>query len=413
MLDKLKRKFTIISLGLSSAILLLALVMSFMTNFGTQTSITTSLLDRSLESGMAVTPTMGSKDREGTVGADSMLTITVDVSGGGVMLSRSASPVGIDEEVLKEVVQQAMSSSSTHGYDMGSHLAWATKTTTYGLRIALCDTYSRDQALEKQAASSLSIFIFSLGLLYCVCRWFATRAVRPVEKAWDAQRRFISDASHELKTPLAVIIANTQILQRSDEVAADDKRWVDSTAEEADHMKGLVEDLLTLARADEAKAGTVAAAGTVVDVDLTAVVEESALEFDAVAFERGCRIETKAAEKIMVKGDKGQLSRVVHTLLDNATKYAAKGSAVKVSLAREGKRAHLSVNNAGAAIDPEDLSHIFDRFYRTDKARSREATGGFGLGLAIAKSIVEASGGRIWAASTAADGTTFHILLRA
>lgn len=413
MLDKLKRKFTIISLGLSSAILLLALVMSFMTNFGTQTSITTSLLDRSLESGMAVTPTMGSKDREGTVGADSMLTITVDVSGGGVMLSRSASPVGIDEEVLKEVVQQAMSSSSTHGYDMGSHLAWATKTTTYGLRIALCDTYSRDQALEKQAASSLSIFIFSLGLLYCVYRWFATRAVRPVEKAWDAQRRFISDASHELKTPLAVIIANTQILQRSDEVAADDKRWVDSTAEEADHMKGLVEDLLTLARADEAKAGTVAAAGTVVDVDLTAVVEESALEFDAVAFERGCRIETKAAEKIMVKGDKGQLSRVVHTLLDNATKYAAKGSAVKVSLAREGKRAHLSVNNAGAAIDPEDLSHIFDRFYRTDKARSREETGGFGLGLAIAKSIVEASGGRIWAESTAADGTTFHILLRA
>lgn len=413
MLDKLKRQFTIISLGLSSAILLLALIMSFMTNWGTQSSITMSLLDRSLERGMAVTPTMGSKDREGTVGADSMLTITVDVSGGGVMLSRSESPVDIDEDDLNEVIQQAMSSSNTHGYDMGRHVAWATKTTTYGLRIALCDTYSRDQALKKQAVSSLSIFIVSLGLLYGVCRWFATWAVRPVEKTWDAQRRFISDASHELKTPLAVIIANTQILQRSGGVAADDKRWVDSTADEADHMKGLVEDLLTLARADEAKAGTVAAAGTMAEVDIAAVVEESALEFDAVAFERGCQIESRAAEKIMVKGDKGQLSRVVHTLLDNATKYAAKGSTVKVSLAREGKHAHLRVNNAGAAIEPEDLSHIFDRFYRTDKARSREETGGFGLGLAIAKSIVEASGGRIWAESTAADGTTFHILLRA
>lgn len=413
MLDKLKRQFTIISLGLSSAILLLALVMSFITNCGTQNSITMSLLDRSLERGMAVTPTMGSKDREGTVGADSMLTITVDVSGGGVMLSRSESPVDIDEDDLNEVIQQAMSSDDAHGYDMGRHVAWATKTTAYGLRIALCDTYSRDQALKKQAVSSLSIFIVSLGLLYGVCRWFATWAVRPVEKAWDAQRRFISDASHELKTPLAVIIANTQILQRSGGVAADDKRWVDSTADEADHMKGLVEDLLTLARADEAKAGTVAAAGTMVDVDLSAVVEESALEFDAVAFERGCQIESKTSEKIMVKGDRGQLSRVVHTLLDNATKYAAKGSAVKVSLTREGKRAHLSVNNAGAAIDPEDLSHIFDRFYRTDKARSREETGGFGLGLAIAKSIVEASGGKIWAESTATDGTTFHVLLRA
>lgn len=413
MLDKLKRQFTVISLGLSSAILMLALVMSFITNCGTQSSITMSLLDRSLERGMAVTPTMGSKDREGTVGADSMLTITVDVSGGGVMLSRSESPVDIDEDDLNGVIQQAMSSGDTHGYDMGRHVAWATKTTTYGLRIALCDTYSRDQALKKQAISSLSIFIVSLGLLYGVCRWFATWAVSPVEKAWDAQRRFISDASHELKTPLAVIIANTQILQRSEGVATEDKRWVDSTADEADHMKGLVEDLLTLARADEAKAGTVTAAGPMVDVDLTAVVEESALEFDAVAFERGCRIDSKTADNIMVKGDKGQLSRVVHTLLDNATKYAAKGSAVKVSLSREGKRAHLSVNNAGAAIDPEDLSHIFDRFYRTDKARSREETGGFGLGLAIAKSIVEASGGRIWAESTAADGTTFHVLLRA
>lgn len=413
MLDKLKRQFTIISLGLSSAILLLALIMSFMTNCGTQSSITTSLLDRSLERGMAVTPTMGSKDREGTVGADSMLTITVDVSGGGVMLSRSESPVDIDEDDLNEVIQQAMSSSNTHGYDMGRHVAWATKTTNYGLRIALCDTYSRDQALKKQAVSSLSIFIVSLGLLYGVCLWFATWAVRPVEKAWDAQRRFISDASHELKTPLAVIIANTQILQRSEGVAMDDKRWVDSTADEADHMKGLVEDLLTLAHADEAKAGTVAAAGTMVEVDLAAVVEESALEFDAVAFERGCQIESNASEKIMVKGDKGQLSRVVHTLLDNATKYAAKGSTVKVSLAREGKHAHLSVNNAGAVIEPEDLSHIFDRFYRTDKARSREETGGFGLGLAIAKSIVEASGGKIWAESTATDGTTFHVLLRA
>ena len=413
MLDKLKRQFTVISLGLSSAILMLALIMSFITNCGTQSSITMSLLDRSLERGMAVTPTMGSKDREGTVGADSMLTITVDVSGGGVMLSRSESPVDIDEDDLNEVIQQAMSSGDTHGYDMGRHVAWATKTTTYGLRIALCDTYSRDQALKKQAVSSLSIFIVSLGLLYGVCRRFATWAVRPVEKAWDAQRRFISDASHELKTPLAVIIANTQILRRSEGVATEDKRWLDSTADEADHMKGLVEDLLTLARADEAKAGTVTAAGPIVDVDLSAVVEESALEFDAVAFERGCRIDSNTADKIMVKGDKGQLSRVVHTLLDNATKYAAKGSAVKVSLSREGKRAHLSVNNAGAAIDPEDLSHIFDRFYRTDKARSREETGGFGLGLAIAKSIVEASGGRIWAESTAADGTTFHVLLRA
>lgn len=148
-----------------------------------------------------------------------------------------------------------------------------------------------------------------------------------------------------------------------------------------------------------------------VDVDFSDVVEEAALEFDAVAFERGCEISCEAQPGLTVKGDKAQLSRVVNTLLDNATKYAPKKSLVKVDARREGKKCALTVNNAGAPIDAEDLSHLFDRFYRTDKARERQERGGFGLGLAIAKSIVEAHGGKIWAESTAEAGTTFHVVL--
>ena len=134
------------------------------------------------------------------------------------------------------------------------------------------------------------------------------------------------------------------------------------------------------------------------------------LEFDAVAFERGCSIDTDIEEGIHLSADKSQIARAVRTLVDNATKYATKGTTVKVTLKRVGKRAKLTVNNASAAIDPEDLDHIFDRFYRSDKARARE-TGGFGLGLAICKGIVEAHDGEISVTSSDEDGTTFTVLL--
>ena len=117
------------------------------------------------------------------------------------------------------------------------------------------------------------------------------------------------------------------------------------------------------------------------------------------------------AGDIVVRGDAGQLGRVVRTLLDNATKYAERNSPVRVRLTQTNGHAQLTVANRGPMIKPEDLEHLFDRFYRTDKARSRQETGGYGLGLAIAKSTVEAHGGKIWATSDAAEGTCFHVTL--
>ena len=411
MLEKLRREFTLIAFGLSGIVLLLALIMSFVSNVTTQTDVTMSLLNRSLEAGHAINPQMGAKDREGTVGADAMLAVTVDVTPTGIVLNKSESPVGLDEDAMDEIIEKAVTNDSPSGTDYSRHLAWASKSTAYGLRIAICDTYSRDMSLIKQGVSGVVIFCVSLVALYFVSRALARRSIKPVSEAWDAQRRFISDASHELKTPLAVILANVQILQKSKSMDEEDQRWVNRTADEASHMKGLVEDLLTLARADEAKAGSVGATGPMVELDLSEIVDESALEFDAVAFERGCEIDCDAAPGIKVKGDKQQLGRVMNTLIDNATKYAAKGTTVKVEVRREGKKASVTVNNMGGVIDPEELAHLFDRFYRTDKARSREETGGFGLGLAIAKSIVEAHGGKIWATSDATNGTTFHVTI--
>ena len=176
-------------------------------------------------------------------------------------------------------------------------------------------------------------------------------------------------------------------------------------------MRELVEDLLTLARADEEAVAADRNAEGVVQTDLSALVSGCCLEFDPVAFERGCSISADLAPDVSARVRPDDYRRVVRVLLDNATKYAPRGSAVLVALRRDGRRTRLTVSNLGEVIAPEDLEHLFDRFYRTDQARQRRGTGGFGLGLAIAKSLVEAGGGTISATSDARRGTTLCVTL--
>lgn len=408
MLARLRREFIAITMTLAGLILVVALGSTLVTSYTTQMARTQELLRRALSLDEDYSPLLG--DTSGEMAVDAMLTITVEVSFDGDVLARSTSPVQISADTLYDVLFEALRSDQDSGSSSSYPISWMRRDTSVGYRIALADTYSRDASLRSQAVADLVIFGVSMLALYAVVRLLASWALRPVEEAWNQQRRFVSDASHELKTPLAVILANTQILEDDPDMPAEARRWVLSTSEEASHMKVLVEDLLALARADEQTA--MGGKSQVREgVDLSALVDSCALEFDAVAFERGCTIESDLTPGICVSGDAAQLERVVRILLDNATKYSETGTAVRVTLARDGRRARLAVSNRGEVIDPEDLEHLFDRFYRTDRARERQATGGFGLGLAIAKSLVEAHGGKISATSTATGGTTFEVLL--
>ena len=276
------------------------------------------------------------------------------------------------------------------------------------LHIASRIIQNRHRALERFADAG------KLGIVPQERRYSGVRRGKPfgrrVVSIREQQRRFVSDASHELKTPLAVILANTQILERT-QLGEDAARWVHSTGEEATHMKELVEDLLTLARADEASDGSADGIAAPQETDLTELVSGCCLEFDAVAYERGCSIEPVLSPSVVARARADDYGRVVRTLLDNATKYADRGSVVRVTLSQAGRRARLTVTNHGEVIAPDKLDHLFDRFYRTDDARERRGEGGFGLGLAIAKSLVESQGGTITAASSERDGTTFTVLL--
>ena len=349
----------------------------------------------------------GQSGADGTLGMEHLPVLWVDVRDDGTWLGTNQAQLSIDSDALSRAVSDALVSSSDEGRLEADHLTWRTRTTSDGWRIAIADTSSIDAARSAQLVGDLGLAAGGMVLLLCISYLLSGWLLAPVEKAWEQQHQFVADASHELKTPLAVILANTQILSDPKaDMPEESRRWVKSTADEAERMKGLVEGLLELARTEEG-AGS---ARRNEDVDLSGVVEGEALQFDAVAFEKGCTIEADVAEGLHVKGDPDQLERLVKTLLDNACKYAATGTRVDVALRRQGPSAELAVTNQGIPIDPEDIPHLFDRFYRSDKARARE-TGGFGLGLAIAKGIVESHGGKISVTSDAEAGTRFCVRL--
>ena len=238
-----------------------------------------------------------------------------------------------------------------------------------------------------------------IGLAILLARW----AVRPVETAWRQQKQFVADASHELKTPLTVILTNTELLQSPDYDEAQKQQFTDGIRTMAQQMRALVERLLELARAENARPQAAFA-----PVCLSEVAETSALLFEAALYERGLTLETQVEPELTVSGDERQLGQLVEILLDNARKYAS-GGTVRLQLQRSGRHScHLSLENEGPALSPQQLQEIFKRFTRVDPARTR--SGSFGLGLAIAQAIVQAHHGKIWAESR--DGcNTFHVEL--
>ncbi len=247
--------------------------------------------------------------------------------------------------------------------------------------------------------SSLLVGALALGGFFVISLMLSGLALKPAEEAWEQQRRFVADASHERKTPLTVILTNTGILlAHSGDTIAQQQKWVEYIRDEAQRMRALVEDLLFLAKSDAGKETSPVTA----PVDVSELTWSALLPFEPVAFEQGVEMESEIAD---------QLRRLVAILLDNAVKYAGNGGRVKLVLSRpERGGVCLTVHNTGPAIPPEHLPHLFERFYRADDSRAR-TSGGYGLGLAIAKRIVDGHGGSITVSSREDASTDFTVRL--
>lgn len=323
---------------------------------------------------------------------------------------------GASANLSDDVVDQAVDLAVSYAQDNVGHVSQGS-IGILGLRYAsfigeegeVVAVFASGNFIKHSVVSQL----FSLGIPVLVAQvllFFASIvlsyvAVRPLEESWERQQRFVADASHELKTPLSVIMASNSLMQAEpDATVASQKRWTDTIGDESARMLDLVNDMLFLARSN-----SVASRAEFEVLDFSQLVLGEVLQFESLAFERGVRLSESIMEGIYVRGEAKQLKRLVGILIDNACKYAGSGREAEVVLIKWDITVVLHVRNNGPNIPEEDLPYIFDRFYRADKARNRQR-GGFGLGLAIAKDVVETHSGTISAANEG-EWTCFTVRL--
>lgn len=241
----------------------------------------------------------------------------------------------------------------------------------------------------------------SIVVVFILISVFSKKAIGPVVESIEKQKQFITDASHEIKTPLAIISANTDVL----ELTSGANEWTESIRNQTNRLTELVKRLISLSKMDEEKVQLVFGEFCVSDV-----VWEAAAPFETLAESKGRQMEVNIQPDIRMNGDVSSIKQLVSILLDNAVKYSSDNGSIKLSLSKTNKHVRLEVYNTADAISKESLDKLFDRFYRADSSRSRE-TGGYGIGLSIAKAIVEAHKGRITAFTEDGKSISFTVLL--
>ena len=391
MIRKLRLKIVGISVVTVAVVLVSALVILALSTRSQMAQSSEARLYEALE---------GKLDKSELPGSSGLPCFVAEVySGGTIRLSGSSYYNLQDEEMVLHIVQAALEREDDSGVLGDYSLRYLRRIGVVSVRIAFTDC-TMEQAtmrslLLRSGLVALSALAVLAGLSYCL----AGLVVGPVKRAWQEQKQFVSDASHELKTPLTVILSSSELAAEEQDVQRT-KQYVEGIHAESLRMKALVEDMLTLARTESGTRPETEA------VDLSDTVLESVLAFEPVAFESGRELVYDIQPELTVMGSGVQLRRLTDILLDNAVKYAAEGTPIRLLLRQEGRCAALRVENRGETIPAEKLRHIFDRFYRADESRSGGE--GFGLGLAIAQSIAQSHGGSIGCASE--EGVTRFIV---
>ncbi|HSP21607.1 MAG TPA: ATP-binding protein [Planococcus sp. (in: firmicutes)] len=282
-----------------------------------------------------------------------------------------------------------------------------------GTRIAMM-YMGVDNSFYKSVMQWLIIVFTGVALLFALIgvilsRWMAKRAMVPVEQAYNVQREFVSNASHELRTPLSVILSAVEALEMESGNSPFSKKIQSTLKHEVKRMSKLITELLALARSDSGQA--------VVEVkkewfNFRPAAAQVMASLSELSAKKEIQLELEAEDEIFVQGDSDRLTQVLYILAENAIKYTPSGGLVKIALAVEHKKRHgellITVKDNGIGMSSEDRDKIFQRFYRADKVRSRKE-GGYGLGLSIAKTIVDLQGGTIEADSTEGEGTVFTV----
>lgn len=384
MIRKLQMKFVAV---LMTMVVVMLCVIFGMTLASTQRSLDAAEMD-ALQRGINSPGFL--PDREMEASGLPYFVLTMDMLG-NVRASGTVSADTYAEEALISFWNEAVSNEDTAGTIEDYNLRYLRSGNRMSTSVIFVDITSHKLTMQNLVRTCVVIGLISLVLLFGVAVLLSRWMTRPVEKAWDQQRQFVADASHELKTPLTVIMTNAELLQAAE---GDSRQQYTAGILTMSHqMRSLVEGLLELARVDNGAVKT-----SFMPLNFSQLVSDGILPFEPLYFEKELLLESNIEDGVHIRGSVNHLQQVVEILLDNAMKYCSPQGRVWLTLQRQGNYAMLTVANTGEPIAREDLKNIFKRFYRVDKARSRD--GSFGLGLSIAESIVSEHRGKIWAESS-------------
>ena len=328
--------------------------------------------------------------------------IMVSVDNEGNILSKQESNATIDDDILNECINTAIINDKQVGEIGEYNLTYTKNVQIERTVIVFADNSSVYSTLRNIILVCVGLFIASMAVIFLISLALSGIAVNPVKDAWNKQKQFVADASHELKTPLTVILANNNIMMsHKDSKVEEEIKWLQSTEEEAQHMKNLIDKMLFLAKSDAESSKT-----ELTKVNVSEVIEAASLNFEPIAFEKGIMLDCEIEPDIIMDSNETMLNQLSHILIDNAIKYSVIDGIVKIKLLKQNNKLIFSVNNKGNVISKDEIAHIFDRFYRAEKSRT---TKGYGLGLSIAQNITNSIGGKISVESNEENGTTFCV----
>ena len=270
------------------------------------------------------------------------------------------------------------------------------------------DITAQKNMLDRLIYTFIIVYVITFIFIYFISKFLTNRSIQPIRDAFDKQQQFISDASHELKTPLAVIRTNVDVLLQSPkEDFEENQKWLSYIKNEVVRMGKLTNDLLYLTQMSGDETLNLLHS----QFDMTDCIENQLLGLEVVAFEKNIQMQYELEPNVMMYGNASQITQVIMILMDNAIKYTPEGGQINITLKKTNHHTQFDVTNSGEGIPKEELQHIFERFYRADKVRSRNE-GSYGLGLSIAKAIVEQHNGKITCISDTSGLTTFSIRFR-
>ena len=308
----------------------------------------------------------------------------------------------VSEETAVSLADKVLSGGQVSGF-IYDYRYMISDTPEGGRLVIFCDRGAALAGFRDFRNTSIVISLIGLLIIGCIIYFISGKAVRPIEEAGEKQKRFISDAGHEIKTPLSIIRADADVLGME---LGDDNEWISDIVKQTDRLTLLTNDLISLSKMEEG-----AERLDMEEVDISALAEDVADSVKAPSITRSITFVSDIEGGVRITCDKKKVYELMNILLDNALKYCPEGGRVSWSLSSKGKKAVIRVtNDLSEAMDKETVRHLFDRFYRADSSRNSE-NGGFGIGLSVARAVAEAHKGRITAFLTGDDKITFTAIL--